>query len=211
MAGPRALQTFDLGARGLAHLRQYLFGVNSLCSALSEILETGRIFTTAPPDTPLERLYEFESGGLLPENLNPTDVTRLEDGSTLAPIISLTDEHITLLHQTMQSAPGSILIVEDHVARWLEDRERVEPSAFGVDNEVYHLVSSDASPDEIDDVLRIAHLPWHGVEAVCTTPLTLSAQRECTPDALRRTALSAMLFTCSAYDGEGYLAWRKRG
>jgi hypothetical protein len=109
----------------------------------------------------------------------------------------------------MQAAPGAVLVVEDWVARWSEDREQVELSAFGVDNEVYHLVSSGAPADEIDKVLRIAHLPWHGVEAVCTTPLTLSDQRECTPDALRRTALSATLFTCSAYDGEGYLAWRK--
>ncbi len=194
----------------MAYLRQHLKGVNTLCSTLSEILDAGDIFTRAPPDTPPERLYAFESGGLLPENLNPTDVTRLEDGSTLAPIIGLTDDQVALLYQTMQGAPGAILIVEDCVARWSEDREYVEPSAFGVDEEVYHLVPSGASPDDIDDVLRIANLPWHGIEAVCTTPLTLSAQRECGPDTLRRTALSAVLFTCSAYDGEGYLAWRKR-
>jgi hypothetical protein len=211
MNGPRALQTFDLGERGLAHLRQFLIGVNTLCAALSEILESGDVFTIAPAGTPLERLYAFASGGLLPENLDPPDVAQLPDCSTLAPIIALTNEHVALLHQTMQAAPGALLVVEDCVQNWRLDRERIEPSAFGVEEEVYHLLPSHASSDEIDAMLRIAHLPWHGVEAVCLTPLSLSAQRECTPQSLRRTALSAVLFTCSAYDGEGYLAWRKRG
>lgn len=211
MAERRALQTFDLGERGLAHLRQYLTGVNTLCSALSEILDVGKVFTIAPAGTSLERLYEFEAGGLLQENLDPPNVTRLKDGSTLAPTLALTDEQVTLLHQSMLAAPGAVLLVEDCVRRWSADQAYLEPSAFRVDDEVYHLVPPGASSDEIDNALRIAHLPWHGVEAVCTAPPELSVERECTPDALRRTALSAPLFTCSAYDGEGFLAWRKRG
>ncbi len=210
MVEARALQTFDLGEPGLAYLRQYLAGVNTLCAALHEILDTGSVFTRAPVDTPIERLYEFETGGLLPENLNPPDVICLADGSTLAPIIALTDDEAALLHQTMQQMPGTVLVADDCNPRWSELGERADPSAFGVDEEVYHLVPTDASPDEIKGALLIGHLPWHGVATVCSTLVTLSAQRACTLDALRRTALSAVLFTCAAYDGEGYLAWRKK-
>jgi hypothetical protein len=206
----RALEYFDVGEPGLAYMRRQFEDARALGAALLEIVDHGEALTRAPPGTSFDQLYAFEAGGLLPENLDMSRAFQLEGGSKMMAVVSLFDERLELIQGVMRATPGNICIADDVNPTWPEHRERAEATAFGVGAEVYHIAHAGASLEDIENAL-VGILPWHGITAVCRGPLAISDERECEPDAFRRAALSATLITCSAYDGEGFVAWRKKG
>lgn len=200
----------DLGEAGLSYVRDYLGDANVFCAALLETFGStpGEVFTFAPADTSQERLSKFEWGGLLPENLSDGDAVALPDGSTLVPVVSLVDKQISLLRETMEGAGGAVCIVDDFNPRWSERPSWLGPSAFGVGEEVYHLLTLDHAEEEFLSAVSNKTL-WHDVSAVCRVAPKLDDTRTSTPSELGRSAASALLIKCAAYDGEGFVAWRR--
>lgn len=206
----RALEEFQLGARGLEFVKAELGDAKALGAALLEIVDDGEVLTLAPIGTSLDRLYAFAAGALLSENTDMSRAFPLEGGGKMMAVVSLLDERLALIRKAMLATPGSCCIADDVNPTCSDHRERAEPCAFGVGDEVYNLASPGASLDQIEDIFA-GILPWHGVTAVCGETPGLNSEREVTVEALRRAALSATLITCSAYDGEGFVAWRRKG
>lgn len=200
----------DLGGAGRTYVREYLRDINVLCAALLETFDAnpGEVFTFAPADTPQDRLINFEWGGLLPENLTGAGAVALPDGSTLVPVVSLIEKQVNLLRETMERAGEAVCIVDDFNPRWSERPPWLGPTAFGVGEEVYHLLTLANGDDEFLKAASNKTL-WHDVSAVCGVAPKLDEERGSTPSELRRSAASAMLITCAAYDGEGFVAWRR--
>jgi hypothetical protein len=172
--------------------------------------EPGDVFTFAPPGTPTDRLAEFERGGLLPENLSGAGAVSLPDGSTLVPVVSLVEEQTKLLRDAMIATSGGVCIVDDFNPRRSDQASYLGATAFGVGEEVYHLLTPDHGEDEFRAALSNGNTIWHGVAAVCRVSPTLDDARASTPSELKRCAASALLITCTAYDGEGFVAWRRK-
>ncbi|HET6406838.1 MAG TPA: hypothetical protein VFG14_03070, partial [Chthoniobacteraceae bacterium] len=155
-----------------------------------------------------ERLLEFEWGGLLPENLSGADAVALPDGSTLVPVVSLIERQIALLRETMEGTGGAVCIADDFNPRWSDHPSYLGPTAFGVGEEVYHLLTLDHSENEFINAVPNKTL-WHDVSAVCRIAPRLDDARVSTPSELTQSAASAVLIACTAYDGEGFVAWRR--
>jgi len=201
----------DLGEDGRTYIRVHLGEINVFCTALLATFNSapGKVFTFAPVDTPAERLLEFEHGGLLPENLSGAGAVTLPDGSTLVPVVSLIDEQTKLIKETMEGARAAFCIVDDFNPRWSDQAPYLGSNAFGVGEEVYHLLTNDHAEDDFRAAVSNGNTIWHGVAAVCRIAPKLSDARESTPSDLQESAASALLITCTAYDGEGFVVWQR--
>jgi hypothetical protein len=201
----------DLGSAGRAYIRDHLINTNVFCSGLLQTInsEPGECFTIAPPCTSEARLVLFEEGGLLPENLLGQGTISLQDGGSIVPVASLVEQQVKLLKGTVIASAGSVCVVDDFNPRWSERTPHIEPTAFGVGEEVYHLLTKDHRDEEFKIAVSNSNLIWHGVSAVCRAPIALGVVRETTEEVLLRSAASALLVTCTAFDGEGFVAWRR--
>lgn len=87
-----AYRQVDLDRRGLDYVLRHLRGVNRLCDGLVRVVETvqGQVFTILPDDTHADRIYDFERGGMLRENLDMARAIPIGDGQgVLAPVADL--------------------------------------------------------------------------------------------------------------------------
>jgi hypothetical protein len=204
-----ALMRRELGEAGREYVRAHLADTNAFCTGLLRTFEAepGEVFTFAPPGTPAARLTQFEHGGLLPENL-PASV-RLPDGSVMVPVETLIAYQAELLHETMLALPGAVCIVDDYNRDWSNQDRCPGMTAFGVGEEVYHLLTRDHGVEAFAEALSQSSQIWHGVSAICHEGLPLNERRETTAAEIMRCAASAMLICCTAYDGEGFVVWRR--
>jgi hypothetical protein len=201
----------DLGDAGIDYVREHLSGVNVFCTALLAAVEAapGKVITLAPRGVTRERLNAFGEGGLL--RAAPR-MLELDDNGDLAPIDSLKFEQGAYLHSIMRTAPEAVCIVDDFNPSWSEVRieEPRYAQAFGVSDAVYHLFNSNDAPELLVDALTVSDTIWHGVAAICEYgPEFEEDDRELSEEALIAAAVSALTITCSAYDGEGFVAWRR--
>jgi len=198
-----------LGSEGLTYVREHLAEVNIFCAALLRALEehAGEVFTVAPNDATKEQIVAFDQGGLLPEDLSGS--VRLPDGSILVPVESMIAQQVSLLKGTLATTPGTICIVDDVTPHWSEVSTNGDPTMFGVGEEVYHLLAQGHGDEAFLDALTDGNAIWHGVSAICALSPEIDGDRMCSAAELQRCALSVLMLTCTAYDGEGFVAWRK--
>jgi hypothetical protein len=177
------LRQIALDDRGLDFLRGQLEGVNAFCSELLAVVDEvpGDTFTYAPLHVLGERVYRFDEAGL------PTG-------------------QLAELHTDADAC----CIVDDVDATWGDPGLDDSPTAFGVGEEVYHWLTGEDGQAVVEETLASAGAVWHGVAAVCTPP---PSEQDGTPsalDALLSCARAVIEISCLAYDGEGFVVWRRR-
>jgi hypothetical protein len=185
------LDRLVLDDRAAIYLQAHLSGVNAFCSLLLEQVtgDAGEIFTLAPRGTPRDRLYEFDSGGL-----------------SASPLL----EQAHLLRRDVEAAPGAVCIVDDFDQTWGEPGSDDEANAFGVESEVYRLLTAEDDVLAFAEVLSATHVRWHGVAAICGRAPEIDGTQTASLEALAEVVESVSLLTCVAYDGEGFVAWKRR-
>ena len=115
----------------------------------------------------------------------------------------------TFTLETLDAHPGAICLCDDFNPRWSEEIARSTPHAFGVGEETYHLLTARSGLEVVVDTLRFTDTVWHGVAAVCGQSIHLPPDRNVAPEALADCARSVIQLTCTAYDREGFVAWRR--
>lgn len=206
----RALATYKLGEAGRAYVRGHLEAGNALCCSLLDVMwaAPGEVSTFAPIDTSVDRLYKFAVGGLLEENVETT-VHRV---SNMVAVTSLKGEQARLLQKECEQVAGSVCIVDDVNPSWTElSASRRLGTEFGVGEDVYHLLTAFHDEQAFIAALNASDTIWHGLAAVCVAPLWLGAARTSTRDSLQKCVHSVTMITCTAYDGEGFVMWRRGG
>ena len=195
----------ELGQAGINYVREHLTGVNVFCTALLAAVEAapGKAMTLAPPGATPARLKRFAEGGLR------TGLPRLVRDENDDADASLKVEQAAYLISVLRTAPDGACIVDDFEPSWDIALSDEDPHAFGVGDEVYRLFTADDAPAAIVRALVKGDNGWHGVAAVCDAPPELNDDRECTEVALQGAALSVIALTCTAYDGEGFVIWRR--
>jgi hypothetical protein len=188
------LERVVLDDRAAIYVQAHLSGVNAFCSLLLEQVagEAGEIFTLAPRGAPRERLYQFDRGGLSPAN---AEALRLDQAR--------------LLRRGVERTSGAVCIVDDFSPTWGDPGSDAEANAFGVGSEVYHLLTADDDAQTFAAVLSSSSEVWHGVAAVCEQAPVRDGTQTVTPDDLAESAASVLMLTCVAYDGEGFVGWRR--
>ena len=186
------LRQIALDDRGLDYVREQLQGVNTFCSELLEVIDQvpGETFTYAPLNVLGERAYRFTEPGLPAEELAEL---RAEQ------IMNLLDEDA-----------DACCIVDDVDGVWGDPELEDSPTAFGVGEEVYHLLTADDGYEAVLGVIEATASVWHGVAAVSTPPPSEEGAQASALDALIRCARSVIEISCLAYDGQGFVVWRRR-
>jgi len=186
------LRQIGLDDRGLDYVREQLAGVNTLCSELLAVVEEtpGETFTFAPLSVMGERLYRFSEPGLPAEELAELRAERIID--------------------LLDADGDACCIIDDVDAVWGDPALDDSPTAFGVGEEVYHLRSADDGFEAVLTVIEEAASVWHGVAAVSTPPPADESSMPSALDAIVRCARSVIEISCAAYDGEGFVVWRRR-
>ncbi|HVY85523.1 MAG TPA: hypothetical protein VG943_10350 [Caulobacterales bacterium] len=200
----------DLGAAGVDYVREHLLGANVFCTALLAVVEAapGKVTTLAPQGVSRERLLRFDEGGLLDGTEN-NRVVRIEDRSPVETESKLKVEQAAYLVSMLRTVPDAVCIVDDFNPSWSDIDINADPNAFGVGDEVYRLFTMNDAPPELAQALIASDTAWHGVAALCAETPDLDAVRETSAEDLERAALSAFIITCTAYDGEGFVIWRR--
>ncbi len=192
MSTPR-LVFVELDARGAEYVREHLAASNPFCTALLDIVafEPGKVFTLVPAGTPPERMHRFTEGGLTPAD-------------------SLRPEQAAYLLSMVREAEGTACIVDDFEPSWTGGDYNDDGHAFGVGDDVYHLLTAESPPESYVSALEWSSSSrWHGVAAIVAQPPELEEDRASTPEALEAAAHSVLALTCTAYDGEGFVVWRR--
>jgi hypothetical protein len=209
--GGEPLQTFVLDDRARPFLREQLAGINALCSILLELIEQtpGEVWTLAPAETPSERLYRFHEGGLLAANLDFSRAIKAPDG-WIMPVESLRDLRADALYEALGAAPNACLLFDDVNSIPSDDHLANDPAVVFLGDDVYRLVLPGADRALVGGALADCDTLWHGVSVVCRPDVPITRSDISTPEALRSLAVTAVEFDCRAYDGEGFVAWRRR-
>jgi hypothetical protein len=182
-----------LDDRGLDYVLEHLSGVNLFCSALAEMVATapGETWTLMSLDVRGDRAYRFTEGGL---ELNA-------DASSL---------RAARIETLLDADADACCIIDDFNARWGDRELEDSPTAFGVGEEVYHLLGAASTAADIAEVLRNTDCVWHGVAAVCVPRPLETADDQSALAALHECARTVVEISCVAYDGEGFVVWRRR-
>jgi hypothetical protein len=186
------LRQIALDDRGLEFLREQLAGVNAFCSELLALVEQipGDTYTFAPLSFMGERVYRFSEGGL--------------------PAGELAELRAEQIMGVLDGDADACCIIDDVDAVWGDPQLEDSPTAFEVESEVYHWLTADDGFEAIESVLGAAGAVWHGVAAVCTPPPAADPSEPAAYEALIRCARAAIEISCTAYDGEGFVVWRRR-
>jgi hypothetical protein len=137
-----------------------------------------------------ERLYRFSEPGLPAEELAELRAERIID--------------------LLDADGDACCIIDDVDAVWGDPALDDSPTAFGVGEEVYHLLTADDGFEAVLTVIEEAASVWHGVAAVSTPPPAEESSAPSALDAIVRCARSVIEISCAAYDGEGFVVWRRR-
>ena len=101
-----------------------------------------------------------------------------------------------------------VCIVDDFDAQW-DALETGADTAFGAGEEVYHLLTRSHDEARFAEILSKTHIVWHGVACITAYAPERDEDGEASHDDLRAAAYAATAITCSAYNGEGFVAWRR--
>jgi hypothetical protein len=162
----------------------------------------------APPETPSDRLYEFESGGLLHENLDISRAVDIGDGKMMA-IESLREEERTLFVTLLRELPGRAgLFADPNPKRGDPCLSHFARTVLYAGEKVFHFVDAESDEETIELAFDAAPF-WTSMWMVTSAPPKLRAEREISEEELRASAAAAIAVSFSAYDGEGFVVWQR--
>lgn len=209
----RNLFEIDLGLRGCQFVARELADGHTFSRLLLENLDlaSGQTTTHLPAGTLLEDALRFKEGGRLP--CPPVETWRTIEGGLMIPTPT-TRPHLDELILDSLTAPNRVAVFENASAArddpWLQ---RTDLNAFFFGQEVYHLLAHPVSLEALDETVRTAQSLFLFVGALteCSAGLERPPNRgELTLDLLRSLARETRWIFVGAYDGEGYVIWRRR-
>lgn len=206
------LKTLRLGNEGMAFVVSQLGAAGTFARCVLERvpLAEGEVVTRLPEHVPLDEAKQLATGGKLPAP--PAREWRSAPGATLVPVPSTRDDLARIIADHL-ATPGSLCLLANANAErgdpWLE---RTGVPTFYFDREVYHLLTA-SPPGEIEAALKAAQSLFLFVGALTALPMEsdLPAGGGDLPLAtLEQLAANTSRLFVGAYDGEGYLIWRRK-
>jgi hypothetical protein len=210
---------YILGPEALDFLRdnRITYG-HTLSQLLLEVLDLhqGKITTFLPIDVRPEQLYDFEAGGVLPfpEKSTWRYITEQSGKKTILTPIPRDDSFVlTLIREFLCSDKNNVCIIEEPLAKPTDSsmsRRKTPYIIYG--NEVYHFLSSRVGEAEIAEAIKWPHttVSFLAILTTLVQNIALINKQKISADELRVLARGTETLMIGAYDGEGYLIWRKK-
>lgn len=178
------------------------------CDTLASVLRKndGDFFVMLPRRLDTDCAYNFEDGDLLEEN----ELRVIPPAGGLVPVRTMVDRQAKLIRSFLQSGDTALCIIDDAVAR-ASPPKFIGPATVLNDSGAALYTMDEQTPIvDIEAALRRGNHIWHGVTALCRPAAQVLTQKLAEPDALRECVASVEEMHAVAYDGEGFLIWRRR-
>ncbi|MCB1106854.1 MAG: hypothetical protein KDK76_02015 [Chlamydiia bacterium] len=199
-----------------AYFEENLEGSNALCSKLLELInfQNGSFFNLLPTDADLTNQYEFEQGGILPQN---PEEEYFIDGkkSTYVRIPTIKNELSAFIFKEISKHSFSC-IFDDVNTTYKETTETHCPlfksNGLYLEREVYYIIQkSNVCVKNIKNCLEESNAIWHSLCVLTRTNFDDIINKKLTHEKLNELCQNAHIIILGAYDGEGYVFWEKTG
>lgn len=185
---------FDMGTAGCGYLHDTFSQGLTLAKRVLERtdLSAGRVTTWAPSNTPASRLLSWDEGGLVPASL----------------VTKMVVDTITLQMPTITNA---VMVAENALAHCSDPIVRQAPvGRFCYGEEVYEYTTALGGRGEVNKALRRADADFSLNAVVASRTASGPVGRAPGLDFLEELASGVCLLLARAYDGEGFVVWRRR-
>lgn len=204
-----------LGKESLGYIKEQLSVGRTLSSTILSTcdLELGSVVTYMPAGVSLEQAHEFTTGGKLPTS-DPSSWVSLPEGGVVVPIPSIMDLLPGEVHEYLQAGTNRVWVFEDFNASPSDPvMKKVRSRYVALGNEVYYPLDRNSDEQAIREAADQAYsfVSFIGVGARLS-PLDaerFSRVKEIEESDLQRLVSGLDLLTVGAYDGEGFLLWRR--
>ncbi len=210
----------ELGAAGQSYLHKSLqHGKHLAKNVLRDVqFAHGRVTTYLPENVTDESAKEFELGGKLPPIGERHDFDRAGRKWTMEAKPN-TDSWLVkdILEFTAENRSG-ICIFEDlqfsPSSPWLFSSKAKDLKWVSCEGQLFYLIpASERDEKVIKKTIRAAHASWYFLCVMASLPTLPEKQwlvdRSISPAHLKSIAQAAERIVMSAYDGEGYVEWKR--
>jgi hypothetical protein len=207
----------SLGRESLDYIREQLSVGHTLSSTVLSTcdLEPGSVTTFMPDGISLQQAREFTTGGKLPP-ADPLTWVSLPEGGIAVPIPSVRDLLPRKVHEYLQAGRDRIWLFEDFNASPSDPvMKQVRCRYVSLGNEVYYPLDHNSDEEAIREAANHAYsfVSFIGAGARLSPAGAerFSRVNEIEEGDLQRLVSGLDLLTVGAYDGEGFLLWRRSG
>ncbi|MDR3624644.1 MAG: hypothetical protein P4L16_05850 [Chlamydiales bacterium] len=171
----------------------------------------GCFFTLLPDDYNHPILYQFECGGILPQN--PTIEYEVCGEKCSYSIIPTIQNELSLYILDRLKLSDNVSCIFDDVLRSTNSPDLKMPPLnhliFTHDNEVYFIIQDNFNADLIALCIEKSNHIWHSLAVLTTANLQNIVGRKLQPEHVKSICLNAQLIIVGSYDGEGYIFWER--
>lgn len=196
--------------------QEYIFenlkDLNKLSDAVLSYIDfsKGDFFTFLPDNADFERLYEFSYGNMIPQVPN---VEKIYYISGVYPargvdVINIDENIAKFIFEFLMENQGNAAIFDDFPARATDSSPGIDgATTLFIDNEVCHLLSKTMTLKNTIYTLEHTREAWHSL-MLLSNSFTLH-RTKLNEDDLEQMCVKTQYLIVNAYDGEGYLFWKK--
>jgi hypothetical protein len=195
------------------YIERILANGHTLAKFLHRIIktQTGTIFILAPDVLGTLQVFQFNSGHF-PQEIVP--VTTEGVPGSISVVADSGDDFVRIIYEQLE-IPSSVCIMENLMAAagdpWLQ---RAKSCTVTHESEVFHIVfNEDRLPDKIADAISDARRGPDFIGAIGELKIeiikSIRNHEIVTTSELQKIAQTAWLIFVGAYDGEGFVIWKK--
>lgn len=196
----------------LEYIQDDFENTNALSSELLNSIDfkQGTFFTLLPSDANLKGLYDFKSGGILPQF---PEETQFINGhiSTFSWIPNINDEISEWIINQLRSQKNLSCVIDKVTGApsgaLYQYYSEVNPLCYN--QEVYfHLSNDTLTKEALLKCMKASTSFWHSL-CLLTTANLHNVTKTLTIDKIKEICSGTTLIMVGAYDGEGYIFWEK--
>jgi hypothetical protein len=192
---PRPINTKPASIWILEHLK--IAGADA--TLLADHINQGACFVIARADTPEDRLYAFEQGGITP----PGKFYQAEN-CLLQPITNLSMELALIIKSSlMGKLKCSVCYLHDPLRNQPDEFHPDEGERTSIDGKTFFVARLEReNTNTLDDIISVNGYSWH-FQMIC--PKAVNREYKNTTE----MALDSDCIVTGVYDGESYLIWTR--
>lgn len=205
----------SLGRESLDFIREQLSVGHTLSSTILSTcdLELGSVVTFMSAGVSLKQAHEFTTGGKLPPS-DPSTWVSLPEGGFAVPIPSAMDLLPRKVHEYLQAYHNRIWVFEDFNASPSDPvMKQINSRYVALGNEVYYPLDRNSTEEAIreaaDQAYSFVSFIGAGASLSPSDAERFSHVKEIEESDLQRLVSGLDLLSIGAYDGEGFLLWRR--
>jgi len=200
--------------RTMDFVKANLTDINALSTELLKLVDfrSGVFFTLLTSGSDIERLHEFKSGVILPQN--PIEVTEENGKKSFSQEVPSVKEELCEFLFYKLSSNSKLSCVFDEVTRYPTDRNLKEfyekKSIYLYKKEVIYVIKDlNKNSEFISECMWNSFSFWHSVGVLTDADCFETDSNILSLDDIQAICKNAKMILISAYDGEAYVLWEK--